>query len=107
LIAARDRFKVSLAQTLFTISRSVRMKFLNECSLPIDSVKRMAYLRKEKETVEIAHSLNRVWTAISKMLTSLEWNTEQIDNTTHHVKAETKASLNFENNKEKKFGKTR
>jgi hypothetical protein len=51
----------------------------------------MAYLRKEKETVEIAYSLNRVWTAISKVLTSLEWSVEQIDNTAHHVKAKTKA----------------
>jgi hypothetical protein len=53
----------------------------------------MAYLRKEKETVEIAYSLNRVWTAISKALTSLEWNIEQIDDTTHHVKAKTKANI--------------
>jgi hypothetical protein len=53
----------------------------------------MAYLRKEKETVEIAYSLNMVWTAISKALTSLEWNIEQIDDTTHHVKAKTKTSI--------------
>ena len=53
----------------------------------------MAYLRKEKETVEIAYSLNRVWTAIPKVLTSLEWNIEQIDDTAHHVKAKTEASL--------------
>ena len=53
----------------------------------------MAYLRKEKETVEIAYSLNRVWTAIPKVLTSLEWNIEQIDDTAYHVKAKTKASL--------------
>jgi hypothetical protein len=53
----------------------------------------MAYLRKEKETVEIAYSLNRVWKTISKVLSSLEWNIEQIDDTTHHVKAKTKSSL--------------
>jgi hypothetical protein len=53
----------------------------------------MAYLRKEKETVEIAYSLNRVWTAIPKVLTSLEWNIDQIDDTAHHVKAKTKSSL--------------
>jgi hypothetical protein len=56
-------------------------------------VKRLAYLRKEKETVEIVHSLNKVWTTIPKVLTTLEWNTEQIDDTTHHVKAKTKAGL--------------
>lgn len=51
----------------------------------------MAYLRKEQETVETDHPLNKVWTAIQKVLTSLEWNIEQIDETAHHVKAKTKA----------------
>jgi hypothetical protein len=53
----------------------------------------MAYLRKEKETVEIAYSLNEVWTAISKALTNLEWTIEQIDDTAHHVKAKTQKGL--------------
>jgi hypothetical protein len=53
----------------------------------------MAYLRKEKETVEIAHPLNKVWTAIPKALTNLEWNVEQIDDTTHRAKAKTKAGF--------------
>jgi len=53
----------------------------------------MAYLRKEKETVEIACSLNKVWTAIPKVLTNLEWNIDQIDDATHHVKAKTKSGL--------------
>lgn len=56
-------------------------------------MKRLAYLRKEKKTVEIAYSLNKVWTTIPKVLTSLEWNMEQIDDTTHHVKAKTKPGL--------------
>jgi hypothetical protein len=53
----------------------------------------MAYSRKEMETVEIARSFNKVWTAIKKVLTSLEWNIEQIDDTTHCVKAKTKAGF--------------
>jgi len=53
----------------------------------------MAYLRKEKETVEIAYPLNKVWTVIPKALTNLEWNVEQIDDTTHRVKAKTKAGF--------------
>lgn len=53
----------------------------------------MAYLRKEKETLEVAYSLNRVWKTISKVLRSLEWDIEQIDDVTHHVKAKTKSSL--------------
>ena len=56
-------------------------------------MKRMAYLQKEKATVEIAYSLNKVWTAIPKVLTSLEWDIDQIDDTAHHVKIRTKSSL--------------
>lgn len=59
----------------------------------MDCSERMAYLRKEKETVEIDCSLNKVWTAISKVLTSLEWNIEKIDDKVHHVKAKTKTGL--------------
>jgi hypothetical protein len=70
------------------------MKFLNKRVLQMAfAVKRMAYLRKEKETVEIAYSLNKVWKPILKVLTSLEWNIEQIDETAHRVKAKTKAGL--------------
>ena len=69
------------------------MGFLNNYGLLIDCSERMAYLRKEREMVEIAYSLNNVWTAIPKVLTSLEWGVEQIDDTAHHVKAKTKAGL--------------
>jgi hypothetical protein len=51
----------------------------------------VAYLRKENETVEITYSLNKVWKAIQKVFASLEWDTEQIDDVSHHVKAKTKA----------------
>jgi hypothetical protein len=53
----------------------------------------MAYLHKEKETVEIPNSLDRVWEAISKALTSLEWKVEEIDDAKHHVKVKTKAGF--------------
>jgi hypothetical protein len=53
----------------------------------------MAYLRKEKETVEIAYSLDKVWATISKALTDLEWTIEQIDEAAHHVKAKTTAGI--------------
>jgi carbon monoxide dehydrogenase subunit G len=53
----------------------------------------MAYLRKEKETVEIDYSLNRIWKAISRVLANLEWSVEQIDDTAHHIKAKTKGGF--------------
>jgi hypothetical protein len=53
----------------------------------------VAYLRKEKETVEIAYSLGEVWTAIPKALAILEWTVEQLDDEAHHIKAKTKGAF--------------
>ena len=53
----------------------------------------MAYLRTEKETVEMDYSLNKVWIAIQNTLKNLELGIEQIDETTHHIKAKTKKAL--------------
>jgi hypothetical protein len=53
----------------------------------------MAYLRKEKETVEMDYSLEKVWTAIQTVLKSLEWNIKEIDDAAHHVNAKTKAAF--------------
>jgi uncharacterized lipoprotein len=53
----------------------------------------MAYLRREKETVEIAYSFDKVWTTISKALKDLDWTIEEIDDAKHHVKAKTKTGL--------------
>lgn len=53
----------------------------------------MAYLRREKETVEMDYSLNKVWIAIQNVLKNLELNIEQIDETTHHIRAKTKTAL--------------
>jgi hypothetical protein len=51
----------------------------------------MAYLRKEEETVEIDYSLSKVWIAVQKVLKSLDWTVEYIDETGHRIKAKTKA----------------
>jgi hypothetical protein len=53
----------------------------------------VAYLRKDKETVEISYPLGKIWNAIPKALDSLEWTVEQVDEATHHVKAKTKPSF--------------
>jgi hypothetical protein len=53
----------------------------------------VAYLRKEKETVEIDYSLGEVWTVIPEVLASLEWKIEQIDDSAHHAKVKTKAGF--------------
>jgi hypothetical protein len=56
-------------------------------------VKGMAYLRREQDATEIGYSLDKVWTAIRKVLSNLEWNIEQIDNIGHQIKAKTKGYL--------------
>jgi len=53
----------------------------------------MAYLRKEKETVEIDYSLGKVWAAIPKALANLEWTEEETDDIAHNVKAKTKGGF--------------
>ena len=53
----------------------------------------MAYLRREKETVEIAYPLERVWATISGALKDLDWTIEEVDDVKYHIKAKTKKSI--------------
>ena len=53
----------------------------------------MAYLRKEKEIVEISYPLFRVWESIPEALASLEWTVGEVDDVNHHMKAKTKAGF--------------
>jgi len=53
----------------------------------------VAYLRKEKEIVEIDYSLGKIWVAIPKAIKSLEWTVEQVDDKAHIVKAKSKAGF--------------
>ena len=50
-------------------------------------------MRKEKEIVEIDYPIGKVWPAIAKALTSLEWVAQETDEATHRVKAKTKANF--------------
>ena len=53
----------------------------------------MAYLRREKEIVEMDFPLDKVWEAIQKAVASLEWTIEEKDEAKHHAKAKTKANF--------------
>jgi len=57
------------------------------------SVRTMAYLRKEKEIVEIDFPLARVWEAISKAIAGLGWSIQETDESTHQIKTKTKANF--------------
>jgi len=53
----------------------------------------VAYLRQEKETVEIDYPLSKVWEAMPKALALLEWTIEQSDDEAHHAKVKTKSAF--------------
>lgn len=53
----------------------------------------MAYLREDKEDVEIGSPLDKVWMTIRKVLASFKWKIEQIDGTAHHIKAKTESGF--------------
>ncbi len=57
------------------------------------SVSTMAYLRKEKEIVDVDFPISRVWEAISKSIASLEWTIQESNETTHETKAKTKQNF--------------
>ena len=53
----------------------------------------MAYLRSEKEKIEIDHPLEKVWTAIPEVVKALEWKIEEKNDQTHHAKIKTKGGF--------------
>jgi len=53
----------------------------------------MAYLRREKEIVEMDFPLNKVWNAIPKAIASLEWTVEKADEPRHFMKTKTKGAF--------------
>ena len=53
----------------------------------------MAYLRKEKEIVEMDYPIAKVWEVVLQAITNLEWTAEDADEKTHKVKAKTKGAF--------------
>ena len=53
----------------------------------------MAYLRKEKETVEIDYPLSTVWETIPNTLASLEWAIQEIDQERHQLRVKTRSGF--------------
>jgi hypothetical protein len=53
----------------------------------------MAYLREEKETVEVSYPLNKVWEAIPKAVAYLEWTIQETNQETHTLKIKTKGAF--------------
>jgi hypothetical protein len=53
----------------------------------------MAYLRDEKEKLEIDYPLKKIWEAIPKTLKTLEWKIEEKDDEKHAAKIKTKSGF--------------
>jgi len=69
------------------------MGFLDTLHSKQSSVHNMAYLRREKEIVEVDFQLSTVWEAINKAVTGLEWKIEQANEATHQIKVKTKSNF--------------
>jgi predicted RNA-binding protein Jag len=53
----------------------------------------MAYLRKEREVVEMDYPLERVWEAVSRAMANLEWTVEKQDEEDFKVTAKSKSGF--------------
>ena len=53
----------------------------------------MAYLRKEKETVEIDYPLDKVWAAVLKVVANLKWTIKVVGDKAKHVEVKTQGSF--------------
>ena len=50
----------------------------------------MAYLRDEKENLEIDFPLEKIWAIIPEVIASLEWTVEEKDDLSHRIRVKTK-----------------
>jgi hypothetical protein len=53
----------------------------------------MAYLREEKETLEVSYPLNVVWEAIPKAVAKIEWTIQETNEEKQTVKIKTKGAF--------------
>ena len=53
----------------------------------------MAYLKEQKEKIEISYPLNAVWEAIPKAVEKLNWKIQETDETAHNLKVKTRGGF--------------
>ncbi len=53
----------------------------------------MAYLREEKEKLEVDYPLQKLWDNIPKAVKKLEWKIQKTSKDTHHLKIKTKGGF--------------
>jgi hypothetical protein len=53
----------------------------------------MAYLKEQKEKVEVSYPLNAIWESIPKAVEKLDWKIQEIDEATHHLVVKTRGAF--------------
>jgi len=53
----------------------------------------MAYLREEKENLEVSYPLDAIWETIPKATKKLGWQIQETDEAKHHVKIKTRTAF--------------
>ncbi len=53
----------------------------------------MAYLRDDKEKLEIDYPLEKIWAAVPQVVEALQWTIMEIDDQTHKTKLKTKGAF--------------
>jgi hypothetical protein len=53
----------------------------------------MAYLREEKENLEISFPLSVIWEAVPKVIAELDWTIQEVNDSTHHLKVKTRGAF--------------
>jgi hypothetical protein len=53
----------------------------------------MAYVREEKENLEVSYPLDQLWLAIPKVVEKLDWKLQEKNEGTHQFKVKTKGAF--------------
>jgi len=53
----------------------------------------MAYLKEQKDKIEISYSLEAIWTAIPEAIKKLDWKIQETDEAIHHLTIKTKGGF--------------
>jgi len=53
----------------------------------------MAYLREDKENIEVSYPIKAIWDTIPKAVANLGWEIQKQDDNTHHVEIKTKGAF--------------
>ena len=53
----------------------------------------MAYLKEQKDKIEVSYPLNVIWEAIPKAIEKLDWKIQETDEAAHHITVKTKGGF--------------